>query len=194
MSNPRQRNLSLHGYEPTMSQLVYICRALGLPPTGIASVAYEKNNPGFTTPDWWPKHPERRFAQCHRLLSTSISLETVCRRTIYTRDTRAVFLAWSGLPKLRSLRAERRMMAWLSWSGYMLKVICREWSGACVTKACFFAWLRSRTLRLNAERRFKFWQEFNGSVVKAILWFWPGRLPSMRDGWNCGYQPTFVSI
>ena len=128
------------------SQLPYISRALGLLPIGIVSVAYEKNNLGFTTPDWWPKHPERSFsipdwwpkhperrsAQCHRLLSTSISLETVCRRTIYTRDTRTVFFVWSGLPKLRSLRAERRMMAWLSWSGYMLQVICRKWSGAWV--------------------------------------------------------------
>lgn len=83
MSNPRQRNLSLHGYEPTMSQFVYVCTGLGLPPAGIASVAYEKNRPGFTTPDGspkpsersftvldpWPKHPERRSLQDHRLLS-----------------------------------------------------------------------------------------------------------------------------
>ena len=208
MSNPRQRQLSLHGYEPTMSQLAYVCMALGFPADGVASVAHEESNPGFTTPDWWPKpsersftvsdpwpkHAQRRSPQDHRLLSTSICLDTVCRRTIYTRDTRAVFLAWSGLPKWWGLRADRRMMAWLSWSGYMLKVICREWSGACVTKACFFAWLRSRTLRLNVERRRRVRQEFNGSLVKAILWFWPGRLPTMRNGWNCGYQPTFVSI
>ena len=71
----------------------------------------------------------------------------------------------------------------------MLKVICRTWWEACVMKACFVVWLLTRTLRLDVERRRMVRQEFNGSLVQASLWLWPGRQPTMRNGWNCGYQP-----
>ena len=201
MSSPRPRQPFVHGYEPTKSQLVYVCMALGYPADGVASVANEESNPGYTTPDWWPKpsersvtvsdpwptHPQRRSPQDHRLLSTSICLDTVCRCTIYTRETRAVFLAWSCLPKWSGLLAERRLIAWLSWHGYMLKLACRTWWGACVMKACFVVWSLPRTLRLDRERRRMVMQEFNGSLAQAILRLWPGRQPTMRNGWNCGY-------
>ena len=133
MSRPRPRQPFVHGYDPTKSQHVYVCMTLGYP-----SVANEESsNLGYTTPDWWLKPSERSvtvshhrlLSQEHRLLSTAICLDTVCRRTIYARETRAVFLAWSCLPKWWGLLADRRLIAWLSWSGYMLKLACRTWWG-----------------------------------------------------------------
>ena len=129
MSRPDTRQPFLYGYEPTNSQHVHVCNALGYPIVAIE----EDSNPGYITPDWWPKPSERSVAgsyhrlptQEHRLLSTAICLDTVCRRTIYTRETRAVFLGWACLPKWSAIRAERRLTAWLSWHGYLLKLACR---------------------------------------------------------------------
>ena len=196
MSRPDTRQPFLSGYEPTKSQHVHVCNALGYP----IVADEESSTPGYISPDWWPKPSERSVAgshhrlptQEHRLLPTAICLDTVCRRTIYTRETRAVFLGWACLPKWSAIRAERRLTAWLSWHGYLLKLACRMWWGACLLKACFIVWsfpLTLRDLQLAGfrERRRMVMQEVDRSLAQAILWIWPGRQPNMRDGWNCGY-------
>ena len=183
MSRPDTRQPFLYGYEPTNSQHVHVCNALGYPIVAIE----EDSNPVYITPDRWPKPSERSV-----VLSTAICLDTVCRRTIYTRETRAVFLGWARLPKRSAIRAERRLTAWLSWHGYLLKLAYRMWWGACLLKACVIVWslplkLRELQLVLFRERRRMLMHEVDRSLAHAILWLWPGRQPNMRDGWNCGY-------
>ena len=60
----------------------------------------------------------------------AICLETICRRAIYTRDTRAICFAWLHIAMLRR-RFVRRCRWWLSVNGYLIRAIVIKWAGGC---------------------------------------------------------------